>query len=142
MLQLDEWPSLVVAASGVPRDTGAVVEALRQRRDASPQIYDRLFEELGNLSTRGVELLADRDYGQLGVLMNVAHGTLNALGVSMPVIEDMVSRAREAGAVGAKLTGAGGGGSIVALCPGRADDVQTALAAAGYRVLRVSGQAE
>ena len=48
----------------------------------------------------------------------------------------MVSIARNAGAIGAKLTGAGGGGSIVALCPGNEDKVAGALRDAGYRVLK------
>ena len=50
--------------------------------------------------------------------MNVCHGFLNALQVSTPELEKMINIARSNGAIGAKLTGAGGGGSIVALCPG------------------------
>jgi mevalonate kinase len=46
-----------------------------------------------------------------------------------------VNIARAAGAVGAKLTGAGGGGSIVALCPNRVTEVRDALQAAGFETL-------
>jgi mevalonate kinase len=62
---------------------------------------------------------------------------LNAIGVSTPEIEALISLARRSGAAGAKLTGAGGGGSIVALCPGRAIEVAAAFAAGGYRTLRL-----
>ena len=48
----------------------------------------------------------------------------------------MITIARENGASGAKLTGAGGGGSIVALCPGAVDEVRAALHQAGYETLR------
>jgi hydroxymethylglutaryl-CoA reductase len=69
--------------------------------------------------------------------MNVCQGFLNAIEVSTPELEKMVSIARNNGACGAKLTGAGGGGSIVALCPGSVNDVAQALEAVGYRIIRM-----
>ncbi|MDX1518147.1 MAG: hypothetical protein R3288_14980, partial [Woeseiaceae bacterium] len=79
--------------------------------------------------------LAERQYQYTGRLMNLCHGYLNALGVSTPELERMVSIARAAGAAGAKLTGGGGGGSIVALCPDRKARVQQALESAGFRTI-------
>ncbi len=73
----------------------------------------------------------------LGSLMNVCHGFLNALQVSTPELEKMIDIARSNGAVGAKLTGAGGGGSIVALCPGKESVVAEALHSAGYYIVRI-----
>ena len=67
--------------------------------------------------------------------MNINHGLLNAIGVSTPDLENMVAIARLNGALGAKLTGAGGGGSIVALCPSSEDEVRSALHSAGYATL-------
>jgi len=81
--------------------------------------------------------LSEADYETLGALMNIGHGYLNAIEVSTPELERMIAIARSAGAVGAKLTGAGGGGSIVALCPGREDDVARALQDAGYKIIRM-----
>ncbi len=69
------------------------------------------------------------------MLMNLCHGLLNAIEGSTPELESMVGIARAAGAMGAKLTGGGGGGSIVALCPGALEDVQTAFARAGFETL-------
>jgi hydroxymethylglutaryl-CoA reductase len=68
--------------------------------------------------------------------MNVCHGLLNAIEVSTPDLENMVAIARQSGAIGAKLTGAGGGGSIVALCPGAEDKVRAALHQAGYKTFQ------
>jgi mevalonate kinase len=69
--------------------------------------------------------------------MNVCHGYLNALQVSTPELEKMIQIARSHGAVGAKLTGAGGGGSIVALCPNKESEVARALHEAGYQIVRM-----
>jgi hydroxymethylglutaryl-CoA reductase len=67
--------------------------------------------------------------------MNINQGLLNAIGVSTPELETMIDVARDAGATGAKLTGAGGGGSIVALCPETTAQVGAALRSRGYRVM-------
>ena len=67
--------------------------------------------------------------------MNLNHGLLNALQLSTPELEEMVHVARRAGAVGAKLTGGGGGGSMIALCPDNAEAVAAAIEAAGYQTL-------
>lgn len=70
--------------------------------------------------------------------MNINHGLLNAIGVSTPELEQMIDIARAAGAAGAKLTGAGGGGSIVALCPETTVQVSEALRSRGYRVMELA----
>ena len=71
--------------------------------------------------------------------MNVCHGMLNALQVSTPELEQLVDIARESGALGAKLTGGGGGGSIIALCDGNGtDSVAAAIRAAGYEAVPIS----
>jgi len=75
------------------------------------------------------------NYDELGRLMNICHGLLTAIEVSTPELESMVALARAAGAVGAKMTGGGGGGSIVALCPGRSTEVRETLESAGYQTL-------
>jgi mevalonate kinase len=112
-----------------------MVASVRERYAALPAHYDAIFDEMDRLGRDGVALLRDGDWNALGALMNVCHGLLNAVGVSTPQLERMVALARQSGAAGAKLTGAGGGGSIVALCPGTADAVAAALRSAGYSVL-------
>jgi len=63
--------------------------------------------------------------------MNINHGLLDALGVSTKKLGELVYAARTAGAIGAKLTGAGGGGCMYALAPGRQREVATAIKIAG-----------
>jgi hydroxymethylglutaryl-CoA reductase len=134
-IDLQETPPLVIAASGLRGITKDQVAGVRARYERNADRYNAIFDEIGEISVAGAEALASCEYGVLGALMNICHGLLNALQVSVPELERMVDIARSAGAAGAKLTGAGGGGSIVALCPGRAADVERALRSAGYRIV-------
>ena len=70
--------------------------------------------------------------------MNLCHGYLNALQLSTPELEELIHIARTHGALGAKLTGGGGGGSMVALCPDNQQTVEQAMRAAGYETLSVT----
>jgi hydroxymethylglutaryl-CoA reductase len=135
VLELDEVPPLVVAFSHEPGSTLEQVAAVRKRQEKNPAAFAALFDQIDALSLAGAEALQAKRYEVLGSLMNICHGLLNAIEVSTPELESMVAIARENGAAGAKLTGAGGGGSIVALCPGKEDEVRTALQRSGYRTL-------
>ncbi len=140
-IEIGEVPPLVIAWGDKTGRTTEQVAGVRERRDEAPVHFDALFDEMDRLSRRGAELLKTADWRELGALMNVCHGLLNAIGVSTPDLERMVAIARHTGAAGAKLTGAGGGGSIVALCPGGVGPVEQALQQAGYQTL-VPGKRE
>jgi len=128
-------PPIVVACSNAPGLTKEQVAGVRTRRGQSPAHYNAIFDEIDALSQSGAAALAGSDYAELGRLMNMCHGLLNAIEVSTAELESMVAIARAAGAVGAKLTGAGGGGSIVALCPGSLAVVEAALQTAGFKTI-------
>ena len=134
-LSLAESPPIVVASSGKPGITREQVAGVKSRAEQSPGFFGKIFDEIDAISLAGADALQAADYDKLGALMNLCHGYLNAIGVSTPELEAMVGVARGAGAVGAKLTGAGGGGSIVALCPGRRDAVADALLMQGYDII-------
>lgn len=137
-IKLTELPPMVVAASGVRASTLEQVAGVRARYERDPALYGMLFNEMDEMSLAGAEALRNGDYQTLGVLMNICHGLLNAIEVSIPVLEKMIQIARLEGAIGAKLTGAGGGGSIVALCPGREEQVANGLRNAGFQVIRMA----
>ena len=141
-LALLEPPPIIIACSGSPGLTAAQVAGVRARHDQYPVRYEALFDEIDVLSQAGASALAKADYAELGMLMNICQGLLSAIQVSTAELEGMVQIARSAGASGAKLTGGGGGGSIIALCPGRVTEVRSALAAAGFRTLNLSQQKE
>ena len=134
-LELDEVPPLVIGFSHDSGTTFEQVAGVRERYEAEPRRFDAVFDQIDELSSGGAEALKAQNYDELGRLMNICQGLLNAIGVSTPDLENMVSIARQNGALGAKLTGAGGGGSIVALCPGTEEAVRSALQGAGYATL-------
>jgi mevalonate kinase len=108
--------TLVLALVGPRRGTQETVAALRRRAARWPERYGRLFEEMGRLAVEGTRALEAGDLESLGDAMNVNHGLLAAAGVSSPALDVAVDSLRRAGALGAKLTGAGGdGGAVVAL---------------------------
>jgi hydroxymethylglutaryl-CoA reductase len=140
VLDLNALPPLLIAYSTQRGSTREQVAAVHTRYVAQAQHYDALFDSIDAMSLAAVDALRSTNYEVLGSLMNTAHGVLNAIGVSTPELEGMVAIARAAGATGAKLTGSGGGGSIVALCPGTMDEVAAALQAASYDTLTLYPQ--
>jgi len=106
---------LILADSGIPRSTGEMVRRVRALKEKYPRIMDPLYHAAGHLAIEAGKAIEEGDWKRLGELMNVNHGLLSAVQVSNRVIEELVYAAREAGALGAKITGAGGGGNIIAL---------------------------
>ncbi len=117
---------IVIGFDGGAGETGELVRQVRDLRDRYGFAAETV-GAIGNLVREGEAVLAAGDLDELGELMNVNHGLLSALGVSAASLDDMVWAARDAGALGAKLTGAGGGGCILALDP--TEQSRTALEA-------------
>ncbi|HZD44225.1 MAG TPA: mevalonate kinase, partial [Methanomicrobiales archaeon] len=82
-----------------------------------PQIVDPLMESIGAITMTAMHTLSNPR--QMGKCMDINHALLEALGVGHPQLTKLVLAARSAGAYGAKITGAGGGGCMIALSPGR-----------------------
>jgi mevalonate kinase len=120
-----------VGLSGRPRDTASQVGAVARLRERLPAA-DGVLALLGRLADDAQAALARGDVDGLGRIMDTAHGLLAALRVSSPELDTLVHAARAAGAVGAKLTGAGGGGAVIALAPGHERDVLARWRAAGF----------
>src|SRR3954464_7804172 len=88
---------------------------------------DNRLRELGALTDTGTNALVAKKLDELGSAMNRAHELLGGLGVSTPLLDALCDVARNLGAHGAKLTGAGGGGSVIAIAPrDREEDILAA----------------
>ncbi|MCT9820233.1 mevalonate kinase [Microbacterium sp. W1N] len=124
---------LVVADTGVRGRTGEAVAAVRERLAADPHDTGAQLGELGALADAAGAQLRVGDLPAVGAAMDRAHAVLDLLGVSDPALDRLASAARQAGALGAKLTGGGRGGCVVALAPGRdeADRIAGALRRTG-----------
>ncbi len=98
-----------------PKKTAKLVKQVAQLKEEYPDAINPIIKTIGSFARQGEVLVSQKDYTSLGKLMNVNHGLLDALGVCTMELSALVYAARNAGAYGAKLTGAGGGGCMVAL---------------------------
>ncbi len=109
--------SLVVIPSGQPRSTADQVAKVRVRHDRFTMVIRPVLDALGALVDRSISAIRTNDLDHLGELFNIAHPLLASLDVSSPILDALCGAARDCGARGAKLTGAGGGGCILCLPP-------------------------
>lgn len=125
---------LIIGDSGVPALTRDSVAAVRQLWEASPFHYERLFDAIASLVQAARRALEDGNISALGPLMNENHALLQELTVSSSELDRLIEAARAAGAWGAKLSGGGRGGNMIALAPADATEkVQRALQQAGAK---------
>ncbi len=128
---------LVIGDTGVRAPTYATVGGVRDRWKRDAARYEALFDQIGAIVPKVRTELAQGQIEQIGALLDWNQVLLAELGVSSPELEHLVAAARDADALGAKLSGGGGGGIMLALVtPQTADQVHVALQAAGaVRVL-------
>ncbi|MCU0522536.1 MAG: mevalonate kinase [Anaerolineae bacterium] len=123
---------LLIASSGIAASTVGSVTEVRHRWEAAQSYYNVIFDCIGAIALAARAAVEQGALGALGVLFNENHGLLAKMGVSLYQLDLLTDAAREAGALGAKLTGSGQGGNIIALVePERLDAVRLALTSAG-----------
>jgi mevalonate kinase len=106
---------LAIADTGIESSTREVVGDLRRRYEAEPARYTPFLDEAGQIAVAARSAIEQGQIETLGRLMDENHAVLQALEVSCPELDCLVVAAREGGALGAKLSGAGRGGNIIAL---------------------------
>ncbi|AGB01565.1 mevalonate kinase [Methanoregula formicica] len=106
---------LVVGDSLVSHSTSRMVEQVADLKKRHPEIVDPVLDAIQGVSMSAIHQLSNPR--ELGRYMNMNNSLLEVLGVGHPQLAKMILASRQAGAFGAKITGAGGGGSMVALCP-------------------------
>jgi hydroxymethylglutaryl-CoA reductase len=145
------WPLLlrsdlhfVIALAGPHDGTKNALKELAERKKRHEQSYTHIINGLDGMANEMEHALLKGHIASVGELMNIAQGYLNALSLSTSHIETLCAIAREQGALGAKLTGAGGGGAVIALCDGCEKRVLGAFKAAGYQsfITTVSAKTE
>lgn len=108
---------LVIGDTGVERNTAEWVRKVRLRRDRQRNVVIPIINSIGKLVMESLKFLDKNDLEALGELMDINQGLLEAIGVSTFELNKLINVARLNGAYGAKLTGAGGGGCMIALSP-------------------------
>jgi len=137
-MNLKKPVNIVMGNTGVVANTKAAVAGVGERKEAFPEKYGKIFRSAEELAFKGRDAIKAFDLNALGSLMNDNHKLLQDIEVSNNDLDLLVDIAREEGAIGAKMTGGGLGGYMVALTP--EDDVQENVASAieekGFKVLR------
>ncbi len=113
--------TLVIADTGTPGKTSIAVGGVRALRENNPRRIDALIEGLAELTETAEQALTAGSLHELGLILSRAHKLLNELGVSSHELNKLCAVALNAGALGAKMTGGGLGGCVIALARGRAD---------------------
>jgi mevalonate kinase len=106
---------LLIADTGIRSATKDVVGDVRRQWLADPALFESLFDKCGRLARQARQALIDGDVLGLGALMTLNHIQLRRMTVSCRELDDLVDEALNAGALGAKLSGAGRGGVMLAL---------------------------
>jgi mevalonate kinase len=106
---------LIIADTGIESSTKEVVGDLRRRYQAEPERYQPLFDRAGEIADTARTAIEQGHIEILGQLMDDNHALLQQMGVSCLALDRLVTAAREGGALGAKLSGAGWGGNMIAL---------------------------
>jgi len=116
-LKLKKSMHLVIASTGITASTKVVVGDVRAKKDEDPAWFDKMAEEYTRLVHDAKDALLQLDTEKVGALMNKNHELLQELTVSCRELDVLVNIARQNGAVGAKMTGTGRGGNMIALAP-------------------------
>ena len=136
-LSIKEPVEIVIGSTGKVANTKAMVEGVAERKLKNPQKYNQIFKRAEELAYEGRAALDFFNLKKIGDLMNENHRLLQEIEVSSKELDFLVELARKQGAIGAKLTGGGGGGCMVALTPGKElqGKVASAFKTAGYDFL-------
>jgi mevalonate kinase len=139
-MRLKQPVEIVMGNTGIVADTKVVVAGVREHKAKAPEKYSRLFESASELVQEARKQLEAFDLRKLGISMNKNHELLQQIGVSCDQLNYLVNLAREYGAFGAKMTGTGRGGYIVALTPGRElqERVAMEIERKGFQALRTT----
>ncbi|MBM4456886.1 MAG: mevalonate kinase [Chloroflexi bacterium] len=107
--------TLAIADTGIRSPTKIAVEQVRRAWEAAPARFEALFDEIAAVVEAARTAIAGGQPDRLGPLMGANHALLQQIGVSSPELDALAAAARGAGALGAKLSGAGRGGNMIAL---------------------------
>lgn len=134
---------LIVGYTGIKADTATIVKEVKKKYETNQERVTRIFEAIGGLVDQAVPRFAEKDWERVGKFMDFDQEYLRDLGVSSEKLESLIIAAKEAGALGAKLSGAGGGDCMIALSTKETKEkIEKAITKAGGQVLLIHIHAE
>ena len=129
-INIDSLP-LVIGNSCEPRKAKSVLNRTMDKLQQNDKTYLDAFDKINSTVLAGLKAIGDHDLQTLGKLMLRHQEAEREMDASTPKLEKMIQAALGAGAIGAKQIGAGGGGCMIALCPGKTEEVLKAVEGAG-----------
>ena len=137
-MKLKEPVEVVIGDTGIIANTKILLAALGERKKSSPERYGRIMQDAGQIAEEAMISIQRFDLEKIGRLMDRNQSLLQEADISCPELDLLVTLSRKAGALGAKLTGSGGGGCMLALTPGKdlQEKVATAIESRGFQALR------
>ncbi len=133
---------LVVAYSGIKADTVSLVNHVAELKSNNPELVHGIFSKIDGIVEQAKKSLLQQDWKTLGQLMDINQLYLDQLEVTTDILSQLIHAAKKAGALGAKLSGAGGGDCIIALSPSQQKDTQDSLEQAGGHIIQVETNVE
>ncbi len=141
-LNIDSLP-LIVGYSGIKADTVTLINQVSGKAKQYPKVITDIYDSIDKLVNQAKKAILSKDWVCLGEIMNFNEGYLSALGVEGKELANMIYAAREAGAYGAKLSGAGIGDCMIALAPKeKVSAVKKGVTIAGGQIIDVKINAE
>jgi len=139
-MRLKKPVEIVMGNTGLVADTKVVVGSVKERKEKEPEKYGQMFNDAEQLVYEARKELEAFNLKKVGEYMNQNHTLLQQIGVSCPELDLLVDLARNNGALGAKLTGTGKGGYMVALTPTKVlqERVARAMEKKGFQALRTT----
>ena len=126
--------TIVIGDTGIPAPTKAVVSDVRKLWRMHQMYWESIFDEIGQISLMARRAIESGRPDMLGELMDHNHAFLQQMTVSSPELDTLVNAARKTGALGAKMSGGGRGGNMIALVEkGNAGSIAHALTSAGAK---------
>ncbi len=130
---------LVVGYTGAKANTRYLVRRVRKKFEKNIDILDNIFDSISIIVKNAKNEIENNNWREVGKLMNSNQILLEKLGVNTPKLSELINAARNSGAYGAKLSGAGGGDCMIALASTeKCDTVKDAISDAGGKIISVS----
>jgi mevalonate kinase len=131
--------ALVIASTGVRHSTGDLVASVKKFKDRNESLFESLAKQAADICMQAQRAITSGRRDKVGTLMNENQAILRQIGVSHYKVDDLIDICSKAGALGVKITGAGGGGAVIALAASKQDSTKIAsrAKAAGYESFEV-----
>jgi mevalonate kinase len=137
-IKLREPVEIVIGNTGIVANTKTMLNGFAERKKRFPEKYDQLIDRANKIAERAIKSIEAFNLEEIGRLMDQNHFLLKEAELSCPELDFLVHLCRQEGALGAKQTGSGGGGCMVALTPGKAlqEKVASAIEREGFQAIR------